>query len=198
MHRLSEPRSFTLTKTAALVLCVVLAVSVSAFAVAIARHSSPRAHAASQHQRAAKQRSSGGEDSAATGTMSFRAEQVTIAQPTTGQPSNQSAASALQSFKNQQVPQSVIDTVIDSQDPTVSFASVTEGSPSSQEVSANTPFAAWVVMYQTSPAGLYGPGTLPENASCAFVGIQDSATGDWVNFFQSCSPRSPSGVRNLD
>ncbi len=124
------------------------------------------------------------------GTVSYPAEQVTITAPSGSPPSSQSASSVLEAFKTQPVPMSVLNTVLNTETPDVAFATVTEGSPTSPEVTAGVPFPAWVVTYASSPAVSYGPGTIPKDSRCKFVGIEDSATATWTDFFQSCSPQS--------
>lgn len=107
-----------------------------------------------------------------------------------------SAASALSSFKKQPVPREVLGSLLSSQSAVVELRRVTELYPVSPDVKARQPYTAWVITYSNTTEPIVGP---PANSSkiasggknCGFVGIMDASTGDWTDFFQSCSKPMP-------
>ncbi len=123
-------------------------------------------------------------------TVSYPAVEMTVSPPSGAVPTGETTASVLASFVEQQVPANALDTVLGSESPTVTFASITELAPSSPAVTAGVPFDGWVVTYATSPAVSYGSSSIPSDDVCSFVGVQDAGNSEWTNFFQTCSPPS--------
>jgi hypothetical protein len=126
-----------------------------------------------------------------SGSVTYASQGVTFALPsvTTAVPAPAAATaqSVMDSFRSQQVPAGVVGKEMDSAPHTVSQAQVTEVMPTSPEVIANTPYGAWVVTYTGLPAVSYAPAPPPAGVSCTFVGVMNRATGDWTEFFSSCS-----------
>lgn len=127
----------------------------------------------------------------ASGVVTYDSQGVTVAPPiaTTSvpAPAAASAQTVMDSFRTQQVPAGVVGKQIDSAAHTVSEAQVTETMPVSPEVVSGVPYAAWVVTYTGLPPVSYAPAPPPAGVSCTFVGVMNRATGDWTEFFSSCS-----------
>ncbi|MDQ1699268.1 MAG: hypothetical protein QOG34_1131 [Frankiaceae bacterium] len=127
----------------------------------------------------------------ATGVVSYDSEGVTVAPPLASTsvpaPAAATAQTVMDSFRTQQVPAGVVGKQMDSASHTVGQAQVTESMPVSPEVVAGVPYAAWVVTYTGLPAVSYAPAPPPPGLSCTFVGVMNRATGDWTEFFSSCS-----------
>lgn len=125
------------------------------------------------------------------GVVSYDSEGVTVAPPiataSIPAPAAATAQSVMDSFRSQQVPSGAIGKQIDSAPHTVAQAEVTESMPVSPEVAAGVPYAAWVVTYTGLPPVSYAPAPAPPGVSCTFVGVMNRATGDWTEFFSSCS-----------
>jgi len=123
--------------------------------------------------------------------VTYATEGVTVAPPiataSIPAPAAATAQSVMDSFRSQQVPAGAIGTQMDSARYTVAQAQVTESMPVSPEVAAGVPYAAWVVTYTGLPPVSYAPAPPPAGVSCTFVGVMNRATGDWTEFFSSCS-----------
>jgi hypothetical protein len=128
---------------------------------------------------------------ASSGVVSYDSQGVTVSPPAAAgavpAPAASTAQSVMQSFRAQQVPAGVIGDQMDSAPHTVAQQQVTESLPVSPEVVAGVPYAAWVVTYSGLPPVSYAPAPPPAGVSCTFVGVMNSATGDWTEFFSSCS-----------
>lgn len=128
---------------------------------------------------------------AANGVVTYDSEGVTVAPPIAAPavpaPAAATAQSVMDSFRSQQVPTGVVGQQMDSAAHTVSQAQVTETMPVSPEVASGVPYAAWVVTYTGLPPVSYAPAPPPPGVSCTFVGVMNRATGDWTEFFSSCS-----------
>jgi len=125
------------------------------------------------------------------GVVTYDSEGVTVAPPITTPsvpaPAAATAQSVMDSFRSQQVPAAVVGNQMENGTHTVSQAQVTETMPTSPEVVAGVAYAAWVVTYTGLPAVSYAPAPPPSGLSCTFVGVMNRATGDWTEFFSSCS-----------
>ncbi len=123
--------------------------------------------------------------------VSYESQGVTVAPPvaTTSlpAPAAETAQTVMDSFRSQQVPSGFVGNQMDSAPHTVDEAQVTETMPVSPEVVSGMPYAAWVVTYTGLPAVSYAPAPPPAGISCTFVGVMNRATGDWTEFFSSCS-----------
>lgn len=123
--------------------------------------------------------------------VTYDSQGVTVAPPvaTTSlpAPAAETAQTVMDSFRSQQVPSGVVGNQMDSAPHTVHQAQITETMPVSQEVVSGMPYAAWVVTYTGLPAVSYAPAPPPAGVSCTFVGVMNRATGDWTEFFSSCT-----------
>lgn len=123
--------------------------------------------------------------------VTYDSQGVTVAPPmattVVPAPAAATAQTVMDSFRSQQVPAGVVGKQIDSAPHTVNQAQVTETMPVSPEVVSGVPYAAWVVTYTGLPAVSYAPAPPPAGVSCTFVGVMNRATGDWTEFFSSCS-----------
>jgi hypothetical protein len=126
-----------------------------------------------------------------SGLVTYDAQGVTVAPPGTvtgaTAPVAATAASVLDSFKHQGVPAGAIGTALDSATHTVAEQQVTEALPVSPEVVAGVPYPAWVVTYTGLPPVSYAAAPAPAGITCTFVGVMSRTTGDWTEFFSTCS-----------
>ncbi len=97
-----------------------------------------------------------------------------------------SPGTVLASFVTQGVPKNVLGSLLSSQTPEIDLRTVTEEYPASPDVTAGTPYTAWVVTYKNTSPIVLGPSSATSTPGCTFVGIMDGSTSDWTEFFQTC------------
>lgn len=97
-----------------------------------------------------------------------------------------SPSTVLSSFRSQPVPQNVLGSTLSTQTPAIDLRTVTELHLVSSDVTAGTPFTAWVVTYTNTSSPVIGPSDVNSVSGCTSVGIMDSSTGVWTDFFQEC------------
>jgi len=106
--------------------------------------------------------------------------------PASPAPDASSPSTVLASFATQGVPKNVLGSLLSSQTPEIDLRTVTEQYPVSADVTAGTPYVAWVVTYTNTSPLVLGPSSATGTSGCTFVGIMDASTGDWTEFFQTC------------
>ena len=125
------------------------------------------------------------------GEVSYPSEGVDMLPAPSGYSPPVSSATALTSFKLQDVPKGALGTAaMTSLTPTVTLEAVTESAPVYAGLALGASYPAWVVTYAGTPPVSYGPTPISSansNAmSCDFVGIFDLNNQAWTEFFQSC------------
>jgi hypothetical protein len=103
-----------------------------------------------------------------------------------------SPSTVLASLRSQPVPQNILGAILRTQTPATDLRTVTEFHPISSDVTAGTPFTAWVVVYTNTTAPVLGHsrnGKVRTVSGCTSVAIMDASTGVWIDFFQECGKK---------
>jgi hypothetical protein len=117
---------------------------------------------------------------------------VTLSPPVAGGAQTGAAAAnpqtVLASFAQQPVPQAILGSLLQNATPSVTQSTVTYQWRVSSQFASGTAYQSWVVTYNNVPVQSYGPKTV--SGTCPFIGIMDSATDNWTEFFQTCKSSS--------
>lgn len=178
-----------LRRTAPL-LAVILAISALTLGLVLARNwPTARQPAAHGVRPAAQAGAASARGAGAAGVRTrFPHEQLsykTLSGPVSTARADAKTPAAVQaSFARQSAPRGYLGKLLTSRAPTVTLAMVTDQLPQPRtSVKVGVPYQAWVVTYTNVPIISFGPTKPAKGATQDFVGIMDTATGKWTEFF---------------